>query len=150
MLIVIWQGRMRSNSYGKSQVPKILYIISLIIGKETIREQHCSENSIHEGAEQEDVAIQIQGNTNYRLSIPWFELEYLFDDNTHSSGQEKVIEIKDEKMVRDYDGEEGSRDQEIITAANRVEFFVTVNNRLIFLYMITINREKTEALKIQE
>ncbi|KAA6365746.1 MAG: hypothetical protein EZS28_038728, partial [Streblomastix strix] len=70
----------------------------LIIGKETIREQHCSENSIHEGAEQEDVAIQIQGNTNYRLPIPWLEVEYLFEDNTHSSGQEKVIEIKDEKM----------------------------------------------------
>ncbi|KAA6385013.1 MAG: hypothetical protein EZS28_019459 [Streblomastix strix] len=75
----------------------------LVIGKETTRVRHGSDNSIHEGVGLENVDIQIQSNINQRLSIPWLEVEYLFEDNTHSSGQEKVIDVKDEKMIRDYD-----------------------------------------------
>ncbi|KAA6392584.1 MAG: hypothetical protein EZS28_011891 [Streblomastix strix] len=121
--------------------------IDLIIGKEPTRVRHSSDNSIHEGAAQNVVAIQIQSNTNVNVSIPWLDVEYLFEDNTYSSVQEKVIEIKYEKMVRDYDGEEGCRGQEISAATIRVELFMTANNRHIFLYIISINRVKTEAIK---
>ncbi|KAA6392105.1 MAG: hypothetical protein EZS28_012366, partial [Streblomastix strix] len=62
-------------------------------------------NLIHEGADMEDVISQMQGNTNEGLSIPWLEVEDLYDGSQHSRGQEKVIEIEVEKMVKDYDGE---------------------------------------------
>ncbi|KAA6366304.1 MAG: hypothetical protein EZS28_038169 [Streblomastix strix] len=87
---VFLQGDQANSQSDQSEVLRQSGIINGrstdgIIGKETIRVQYSSVNSIHEGAGKEYIAIQIQSNTNERLSIPWFELEYLFDDNSHSS-----------------------------------------------------------------
>ncbi|KAA6322768.1 MAG: hypothetical protein EZS28_054397, partial [Streblomastix strix] len=73
----------------------------LIIGKQTTGARYGLDNLIHEGAGMED------------------EVEDLYDGSMHPTGQEKVIEIEVEKMVRDYDAKEGRRSQEISTSTGR-------------------------------
>ncbi|KAA6380397.1 MAG: hypothetical protein EZS28_024074, partial [Streblomastix strix] len=79
-------------------------LADLIIGKETTGMRYALDNLIHEGAGMEDVISQIQDNTNERLSIPWLEVEDLYDGSMHSSGLGTVIEIEIEKMVSTITG----------------------------------------------
>ncbi|KAA6372391.1 MAG: hypothetical protein EZS28_032079, partial [Streblomastix strix] len=79
------------------------------------------DNLTHEGARLEDVISQMQGSTNERLSIPWLEVEDLYDGSMHWTGQEKAIYIDVEKMDRDYVREKDNREQKINTTTGRIE-----------------------------
>ncbi|KAA6395147.1 MAG: hypothetical protein EZS28_009328 [Streblomastix strix] len=66
-----------------------------------------------------------------RKQLEYDMAENVYDGSMHSSGQEKVFDIEVEKMVRDYDGEEGSRSQEASIAAGRVELSEIAGNGCI-------------------
>ncbi|KAA6372320.1 MAG: hypothetical protein EZS28_032152, partial [Streblomastix strix] len=93
----------------------------LIIGKETTGMRYGLDNLIHKGAGLEDVISQVQGNINEGLSIPWLEVENLYDGSMHPIVQEMIIEIEIEKMVRHQYGEEDNRDQEVSTITGLFE-----------------------------
>ncbi|KAA6360051.1 MAG: hypothetical protein EZS28_044421, partial [Streblomastix strix] len=103
---------------------------------ETTGRRYGLNNLIHDGAGLEDVTSQVQGNTNEGLPIPWLEVENLYDGSMHPTGQEKIIKIKIEKMVRNYDVEKDNRGEKVSTAAGRVELSEMACNGCISTYGI--------------
>ncbi|KAA6373630.1 MAG: hypothetical protein EZS28_030841 [Streblomastix strix] len=121
--------------------------IDLITEKEITGERYGLDNLIHEGAGLEDITCQMQGYNNERVSIPWLQFEDLYNGNMHSSGKEKVIEIETEKMVRDYDDDQGGRSQEIRTAAGRVDLSEIAESRCVSAYSIDQSSENRSVEK---